>query len=105
MRVGVTGHRAFEPAVASGGAQVVGELVRTLPDQATPLVGVTSLAAGADQIFADAVLAAGGAIEAVIPFAGYERELLEPAARAGYERLLARARDVRVLPASASKEQ
>ena len=38
-----------------------------------PLIGVTSLAIGADQLFADAVLQLGGELEAVIPFAEYDR--------------------------------
>jgi hypothetical protein len=36
-----------------------------------PIVGISSLAIGADQLFAEAVLNAGGTIQAVIPFESY----------------------------------
>ena len=39
----------------------------------TPLLGVTSLAVGADQLFARLVLERGGMIHAVLPFADIER--------------------------------
>jgi hypothetical protein len=45
------------------------ELARFHP----PLVGVTSLAIGTDQVFAALVLELGGAIHAVLPFAEIER--------------------------------
>jgi hypothetical protein len=45
------------------------ELARVAP----PLVGVTSLAIGADQLLARLVLEAGGTIHAVLPFADIER--------------------------------
>lgn len=38
-----------------------------------PLLGVSSLAIGADQLFAQVVLEAGGTIKAVIPFDSYDR--------------------------------
>lgn len=50
-------------------AAVRAELAQMPP----PLVGVTSLAIGADQVFAVLVLELGGAIHAVIPFADIER--------------------------------
>jgi hypothetical protein len=40
---------------------------------APPLIGVTSLAVGADQLLAELVLERGGAIHAVLPFADIER--------------------------------
>jgi hypothetical protein len=70
-RVGVTGHQRLEapdawPWVAGA---VRDELARLAP----PLVGVTSLAIGADQLFARLVLEWGGMIHAVLPYADIER--------------------------------
>jgi hypothetical protein len=46
-----------------------------LAQESNKIVGYTSLAKGADQLFADVVLEHGGIIYAVIPFSGYERTL------------------------------
>ncbi|MFD4786250.1 hypothetical protein ACFWN1_04065 [Streptomyces sp. NPDC058459] len=43
-----------------------------LAETAAPLVGYGSLAEGADQLFAQELLAAGGELHAVIPANGYE---------------------------------
>jgi hypothetical protein len=71
MRVGVTGHQQLEDPTAWLWVKSVirNELARI----ASPLVGVTSLAVGADQIFARLVLERGGALYAVLPFANIER--------------------------------
>ena len=70
--VGVTGHRELRhPAVVR---REVDEVLRTLEP---PLVGVTSLAAGADQVFAAAVVAAGGDLEVIVPAEGYVQSLPE----------------------------
>jgi hypothetical protein len=61
-----------------------------------PLVGIGSLAPGADQLFARLVLRAGGTIHAVIPFAGIERSM-PPDGVAGYRELVTRA-SVEILP-------
>jgi hypothetical protein len=54
------------------------------------LVGVSSLADGADQLFAEAILALGGSLEVVLPTARY-RESLPAESLPAYDRLLARA--------------
>lgn len=71
MRIGITGHQRLEdPTAWAWVASVIGdELTRAAP----PLVGVTSLAVGADQLFVELVLERGGVIHAVIPFADIER--------------------------------
>lgn len=71
MRVGITGHQRIEdPNVWVWVARVMrDELARVEP----PIVGVTSLAIGADQLLARLVLEAGGTIYAVLPFADIER--------------------------------
>lgn len=57
---------------------VKGTLRRLLSEVTPPLIGLTSLAAGADQLFAEVVLECGGKLEVVLPFAKYEGMLSEP---------------------------
>jgi len=71
MRIGVTGHQRLEhPEAWYPVARAIRELLGRF---AGPLTGVTSLAIGADQLFAQLVLARGGELHAVLPFAGIER--------------------------------
>ncbi|ROR90931.1 hypothetical protein [Nocardioides aurantiacus] len=69
MKIGITGH---QQAPAEAWTFVEAKLQAQLAAAPQPLIGVTSLAAGADQLFARHVLAAGGTIEAVIPCDDYE---------------------------------
>lgn len=94
MKIAVTGHQRLEDAAAW--AWVREEIRAALRELPGPHTGLTSLAAGADQLFAEAVLEAGGRLHVVLPFEGYERRL------AGidhdrYERLLRLADEVEVL--------
>lgn len=86
VRVGVTGHRSLPPATA----RLVTDALRAWLARraANGVVGLTCLATGADQLFAEAVLAAGGALEVILPAHGYT----------GADRLLCRARSVERLP-------
>lgn len=70
-RVGITGHqRLEEPNAWSWVADALrSELAKIRP----PLIAVTSLAIGADQLFARLALEVGGTIQAVLPYAGIER--------------------------------
>jgi hypothetical protein len=80
--VGITGHRELSDA-ALARRQIDAELARLDP----PLVGVSSLAAGADQLFADAVLDAGGSLAVILPGLDY-RDTLPEECRGDYDRLL-----------------
>ncbi|MGW4212532.1 hypothetical protein ACWEIJ_31395 [Lentzea sp. NPDC004789] len=94
MRIGITGHTNLVPecipAVQAAIAEVLAELGR-------PLVGVTCLAPGADQVFARAVLELGGQVEVVLPALDY-RDKLKPHQLAEYDELRAAATVVSVLP-------
>lgn len=103
MRVGITGHQRL--AGASGWDWVRGELAAVLESDAGPLVGVSSLAAGADQIFADLVLRQGGALEVIIPFPGYAENFTDEGDRREYERLLRAASVVETLRRDGSDEE
>lgn len=65
--------------------------------QLVPLIGVTSLAAGSDQIFADCVLELGGKLRVVIPCKDYEGSFTSPDDLANYHRLLRVAAPVIIL--------
>jgi len=71
MRVGITGHQRLEDS--EGWPWVAGVMREELARVAPPLVGVTSLAVGADQLLAQLILERGGTIHAVLPFANIER--------------------------------
>lgn len=95
LRVGVTGHRLLPRMTAD-------LVARALRDRSTRwaaggVIGLTCLADGADQLFAEAVLAAGGVIEVILPA---ERHRLDLPAQAwpAHDRLLRRACSVDPLP-------
>jgi hypothetical protein len=91
-RVAVSGHRDLTAAVARFVDQSIRHHLAQLPNDG-PLVGLSCLADGADQIFARAVLDLGGALEVVVPAHRY-RDSLPAGARVGYDELIARAREV-----------
>ena len=94
MRVGITGHSNLVPTciplVRKGILDVLGQVP-------TPVVGVTCLAPGADQVFARAVLDSGGEVEVVLPALDY-RDRLKPHQVDEYDELRSRATVVSVLP-------
>ncbi|MDG4784714.1 hypothetical protein O7626_02000 [Micromonospora sp. WMMD1102] len=71
-------------------ADGINGLLTQLGSGGPPLIGVSCLADGADQIFARAVLNRGGSLEAVVPADEY-RDGLPENARAEYDELFARA--------------
>ena len=90
-RVGITGHRDLSGRTRDAvAAALAAELVALGPR----VDGVTSLAEGADQIFADTVLAAGGTLTVVIPCTGYEQSFVSDGGAATYRGLRARASEV-----------
>jgi hypothetical protein len=94
VRFGITGHQILP-------AEIVGRAVEhwheVLPTGAE-WFGVSSLAEGADQLFAGHVLAAGGVLEVVVPCAGYAASLATDEGRTRFEQLRAAARTVITLP-------
>ena len=103
MRIGITGHqRLWEPL---SWVWVKEEFDRLLSSLTPPLIGITSLAVGADQLFANAVLQRGGALEIIVPFAGYEFTFSEERERQEYTRLLQHALKKEVLEKDGSDEE
>jgi hypothetical protein len=94
VRIGVTGHQFLPPAAADLAAR---HWARVLPE-VSPLYAVSSLAEGADQLFAEHVLHAGGRLEAIEPCVHYARCFATTSARGRYEELLDAADAVITLP-------
>jgi hypothetical protein len=68
-----------------------------------PIIGVSSLAVGADQLFASLVIQFGGQVRAVIPFAGYERTF-GPQEVVTYHKLLSAATEVEIMQTDGTDE-
>jgi len=93
MRVGVTGHQNLP---ASALAYVRAQVEDFLGQCPQPLTGIASLAVGAYQLFAEAVLRHGGQLHVVVPSAGYEQTFGDED-RALYEKLRDAAAKVQTL--------
>ena len=100
-RIGISGHQGMRQPTHS---LVADDIARELRDVAS-LHGVTSLAEGADQIFAEQVLRLGGKLTAVIPAAHYDDSFVTASSRRLYRRLRARADEIVELPYDAPCEQ
>ncbi|MFI5491511.1 hypothetical protein [Actinoplanes sp. NPDC051859] len=101
MRYGVTGHRVLPAGIADC---AVAHWRRVLP-AGSALVGVSCLAEGADQLFAAFVLAAGGRLEAVLPWAGYADSLTGDGSRARFDDLVRPATTVLTMPDATPRER
>ncbi|MEV7618325.1 hypothetical protein [Streptomyces sp. NPDC089799] len=65
---------------------------------ASELTGMSCLAAGADRVFADAVLAVGGRLIAVIPSRDYRERMVDPRHADEFDRLCQSAGECTVMP-------
>lgn len=102
MRVGITGHQRLSDQ--QRWKSVREEINRLLAEIERPLVGVSSLAAGADQLFAELILQQGGTLECIIPFSGYERTFESEEDKARFLDLLGKANRKMILEVSRSDE-
>lgn len=98
MKLGITGHQKL-----SDPYWVKSEILRIIQAQPTPPVGVTSLAVGADQLFADAMLESGHSFEVIIPCASYA-DVFDSRGRADYERLLSSAATIAIMSSAGCDE-
>jgi hypothetical protein len=87
MKIGVTGHQNIPqqiiPYVTGGILNVVSKVKN--------LIGFSSLAAGADQIFASIVLEQGGHLHVIVPCEGYETTFSKREDLDRYKSLLSKA--------------
>jgi hypothetical protein len=102
MKIGITGHQRLKDPLDWDRVRL--EMERILASFPQPLIGITSLAIGADQLFAEIILQQSGTFEAIIPFAGYELKFAEGDEREKYQHLLNRASRVEILHKIASEE-
>lgn len=89
-RIGITGHQELGDQSAT--AWVRTAINHVLGEHTGDLVGVSSLAAGADQVFAALVIDRRGRLEVVLPFPGYrEWSFRDDEDRQRYDALIGRA--------------
>lgn len=94
-RIGITGHANL----TSDTVPLIDAVLRdVLVCADPPLVGVTCLARGTDQIFAEVVLELGGQVEVVLPAADYRYEKVEPEDAPMFDELIDRASAVQIMP-------
>lgn len=86
MKIGITGHQFL--ANQNDWAWVEKSMRGVLGEMRTDLIGISSLAAGADQLFARIILELGGLLHVVIPFPDYERAFGSAGDVESYHRLL-----------------
>lgn len=101
MKVGITGHQRLDDPSAWG--WVESAMSNELDALTPPVTAVSSLAIGADRLFASLVVHRGGHVHAVIPFEGYERTF-SPHDIDAYHWLLSKADSVEVLQTSGTDE-
>ncbi|MER7446039.1 hypothetical protein [Microbacterium sp. NPDC097977] len=99
-RIGFTGHQGLTPDTEVR----VREELDAVISAASGLIGLSSLAEGADQIFADLVLEHGGELHVVVPALDYE-STFDDVGLANYRRLLSMAAAVTCLDHQESNEQ
>ena len=93
--VGCTGHQSLSLQTRRQVAAEIAKYLATIPEK---LVGVCSLAGGADQIFAYALLAAGGYLHAIVPSANSHDSFSLDNDRAAFDHLLEQAAERTDLP-------
>lgn len=103
MKIGITGHQKLENPTNWNWVKF--EFNKIFAQYPKPFTGVTSLAIGADQLFAEVVLEHGGSLAAIIPFNGYEFKFSEGDDRQRYHHILDRATTVNILPQMTSDEE
>jgi hypothetical protein len=101
MRFGVSGHQDIPEEAFSF---VRRGIIRVVTKFTPELVGVSSLAAGADQLFASLILEYDGRLHVIIPSESYETTFSEPHDLDQFQSLLQRAHAVEQLGYSEPSE-
>lgn len=100
-RIGITGHQGLDPDTES---LIEAALAAEIASRA-PVSGISSLAEGADQIFAKEILKRDGALLVVIPSAGYETAFQTSQALDHYRCLKGRSTEIIEMPFSQPTEE
>ncbi|MGW6117576.1 hypothetical protein ACWFRF_00935 [Nocardia sp. NPDC055165] len=93
MRISVTGHTNISAETIPLVRAAIADLIADTPG----LVGISCLARGADSVFAEVVLDAGGQLEVVVPSRDYRESKVKPDHLAQFDGLIERATTVRVM--------
>jgi hypothetical protein len=102
IRVGITGHQSLpDPATWKWVEARIDDFIEA---SGAIITGLTSLAIGADQLFAALVLSHGGNLYAIVPHADYESTFTTKEDRRRYQSLLSEATEIEVLKTPGSKE-
>lgn len=101
VKIGVTGHQKLEDP--SGWLWVESTINRELDRIGDQIFGISSLAIGADQLFAHLVAKRGGTIHAIIPYEGYERSF-GPEDLQAYRKLLSGAASFEIMDTPGTDE-
>ncbi len=103
MRIGITGHQRLPHD--GDWIWVKDEMNKIIKELPAKVTGVTSLAAGADQLFADLILKNDGMIYIVVPFEGYEESFEKLEDRNRYHDMRGLGMKIEVLPKKTSDEE
>ncbi|MEV6280712.1 hypothetical protein [Nocardia sp. NPDC051832] len=95
VRIGVTGHMNITVETAPLVYDAISALLRE--EDSADLTGISCIARGADTVFAQAVLDAGGKLEVVLPSRNYRERKVKPDDAAQFDDLLERANRIRVM--------
>lgn len=96
MRIGISGHTNLTQPSGTLVYDAIREALR--PYSQEELIGVTCLARGADQIFAQAVLDGGGQVTVLLPSRNYREKKVKPANLAAFDDLLSKAAEIVYMP-------
>lgn len=105
MKIGITGHQELDQK--SLWSWVESEflgIIKDITENENEIVGISSLAIGADQLFAKLILSLDGRLLAIIPFSDYEKTFKNNNLD-NYKNLLKLASKVEFLPKQASDEE
>lgn len=101
MRIGITGHQGLTVDTEKSVRKAIDQLLK----DHKPIVGISSLAEGADQIFADAVVEQDGQLEVILPCDQYETTFANPSDFEHFARLRVLARKVTQLEFAEPSEE
>jgi hypothetical protein len=96
LRIGITGHMNLTPETVDLVRAAISEALQA--HQSEDLVGLSCLAAGADSIFAQAILDAGAKLTVVVSSADYRDKKVTPEDQPAYDLLLSQATEVTTMP-------
>ena len=102
MKVGITGHQRLDDPNAWGWVKTA--FKNKLNSLKQSVIAISSLAIGADQLFASIVIQRGGQLHAVIPFQGYE-STFNPKDLDEYRRILSKANIVEIMQTHGTNEE